>query len=100
MDKLITVREDGGTLRFLVYDQEWTREALEELRREHGVYFRPDSVVGVMRRGKLLRLGMEDDGTLSFGPESPCFHVHWARGLAAELEEAAAAAENNQQAPE
>ena len=89
MEKLITRIEDGATLRFLVYDQEWTPEALEELRREHGVYFRTDSAVAVMRRGKILALGIEDDGAISFGPEAPRFHVRYASALAESLREAA-----------
>ena len=88
MEKLITAREEGAVRRFYVWDQEWTPEALEELRRDHGILFRADSVVAVMVRGKILVLGMEDDGVLTFGPESPCFHVNWAGGLAAELAEA------------
>ena len=81
MEKLITRIEDGATLRFLVYDQTWTPEALEELRREHGVYFRADSAVAVMVRGKILALGMEDDSVIRFGPDAPRFHVHYAAGL-------------------
>ncbi len=34
MEKRITKIEEGAALRFLVYDQTWTPEALEELRRE------------------------------------------------------------------
>lgn len=81
MEKRITKIEEGAALRFLVYDQTWTPEALEELRREHGVYFRADSAVAVMVRGKILALGMEDDGVIRFGPEAPRFHVHYAAGL-------------------
>ena len=88
MDKLITAREEGATRRFFVWDQEWTPEALEELRRDHGILFREDSVVPVMIRGKILVLGIEDDGVLSFGPDAPRFHVRWAPALTDELEEA------------
>ncbi len=88
MDKLITAREEGATRRFFVWDQEWTPEALEELRRDHGILFREDSVVPVMIRGKILILGIEDDGVLSFGPDAPRFHAAYAGGLAAELAEA------------
>ena len=92
MEKLITAWEEGATRRFSVWDQEWTEEALEELRRDHGVIFRADSVVPVLVRGKALVLGIEDDGVLTFGPAAPCFHARWAPGLAAELVEAAALA--------
>ncbi len=95
MEKLITKIEDGAMVRFLVWDQEWTEAAIEELRRDHGVFFRPDSAVGVMVRGKILALGIEDDGALSFGPEAPRFHAAYAPGLAASLVEAAAAAASN-----
>ena len=91
MEKLITKMEDSATERFLVYDQTWTPEALEELREEHGVYFRADSAVAVMVRGKILALGMEDDGIISFGPEAPRFHVHYAAGLMESLRRAAEA---------
>ena len=92
MDKLITAWEEGATRRFSVWDQEWTPEALEELRRDHGVIFREDSVVPVMIRGRILVLGIEDDGVLTFGPDAPRFHVSYAPSLAAELVEAAASA--------
>ena len=92
MEKLITAWEDGPIRRFSVWDQEWTEEALAELRRDHGVFFRADSAVGVMVRGKILALGIEDDGVLSFGPEAPRFHTAYVPGLAACLVEAAAAA--------
>ena len=88
MEKLITAWEEGATRRFSVWDQEWTPEALEELRRDHGVIFRADSVVPVLVRGRILVLGIEDDGVLTFGADAPCFHVNWAGGLAAELAEA------------
>ena len=88
MEHLITAWEEGATRRFSVWDQEWTPEALEELRRDHGILFRADSVVPVMIRGKILVLGIEDDGVLTFGPDAPRFHVHWAGALAAELAEA------------
>jgi hypothetical protein len=88
MEKLITAWEEGAVQRFSVWDQEWTPEALEELRRDHGVIFRADSVVPVMIRGTILSLGIEDDGVLTFGADVPRFHVNWAGGLAAELAEA------------
>ena len=88
MDKLITAWEEGATRRFSVWDQEWTEAAFEELRREHNVLFRADSVVPVLIRGKILTLGIEDDGVLIFGPEAPSFHVHWAPALAETLAEA------------
>ncbi len=88
MEKLITVEESGATLRFRVWDQEWSEAAFEELRREHNVLFRADSVVPVLIRGKILTLGIEDDGVLIFGPEAPRFHVHWAPALAETLREA------------
>lgn len=81
MEKLITERRDGAILRYSVYNQEWTEEALEELRREHGVLFRADGAVPVRIRGTILSLGIEDDGVLSFGPDSPRFHVCWAPAL-------------------
>lgn len=88
MEKLITERCDGAIRRYIVYDQSWTEEALEELRRDHGILFRADSVVPVMIRGTILTLGIEDDGVLSFGPDSPCFHVCWAPALADTLNRA------------
>ncbi len=93
MEKLISRELEGETLCFRVRDQEWSQEAREELAREHGVLFFEDSVVPVLIRGKLLRLGTEDDGLLRFPPEAPRFHVRWAQGLARELEAAAAEAE-------
>ena len=42
MEKLITKIEDGATLRYRVWDQEWTEEAFEELWRDHGILFRED----------------------------------------------------------
>ena len=95
MEKLITKIEDGAAERYLVFDQEWTPEALEELRREHGVYFRADSAVAVRLRGKMLALGIEDDGCISIGPEAPRFHVGYAAALAAELLDTVLAAEDN-----
>ena len=95
MEKLITKFEDGAAERYLVFDQEWTPEALEELRREHGVYFRADSAVAVRLRGKMLALGIEDDGCISIGPEAPRFHVSYAAALAAELLDSVIAAEDN-----
>ena len=94
MNQLITAWEEGATRRFSVWDQEWTPEALEELRRDHGVFFRADSAVPVMLRGKILVLGIEDDGSLSFGPDAPRFHVAYAPALAAELLDAELAAES------
>ena len=94
MEKLITAREEGATRRFSVWDQEWTPDALEELRRDHGVFFRADSAVPVMLRGKILVLGIEDDGVLTFGPDAPRFHVAYAPALAAELLDAELAAES------
>ena len=88
MEKLITAWTDGATRRFSVWNQEWTEAAIEELRREHNILFRKDSVVPVLVRGKMLTIGIEDDGVLSFGSDAPCFHVRWAPALAAELEEA------------
>ncbi len=85
MKKLITKNENGAAERYLVYDQEWTPEALEELRREHGVYFRADSAVAVRLRGNVIALGIEDDGCITIGPEAPRFHVRFAPALAAEL---------------
>ena len=90
MERLISAWEDGATRRFSVWDQEWTPEALEELRRDHGVLFREDIAVPVMIRGKILVLGIEDDGVLSFGPDAPRFHAAYAPALIAELTEAAA----------
>lgn len=90
MEKWITAWEEGAVRRFSVWEQEWTPEALEELRRDHGIFFRADSAVPVMVRGKILVLGIEDDGVLTFGADAPRFHVNWAGGLAAELAEAAA----------
>ena len=94
MNQLITAWEEGATRRFSVWDQEWTPEALEELRRDHGVFFRADSAVPVMLRGKILVLGIEDDGVLTFGPDAPRFHVDYAPALAAELLDAELAAES------
>ena len=94
MNQLITAWEEGATRRFSVWDQEWTPEALEELRRDHGVFFRADSAVPVMLRGKILVLGIEDDGVLSFGPDAPRFHAAYAPALAAELRDAVLAAES------
>ena len=85
MEQLITRIEDGPYLRFLVWDQEWTEAAVEELRRDHGVFFSAEGVVPVMVRGRILVLGIEDDGVLTFGADAPRFHVNWAGGLAAEL---------------
>ena len=45
MEKLITTEQDGAAVRYSVKGQEWTPEALEELRREHGILFRADGVV-------------------------------------------------------
>ncbi len=92
MESLITVMQEDGFLRFLVRDQEWTEPALAELRRDHGVFFRTDSAVAVRVRGSILALGIEDDGCITFGPESPRFHASYAPALAAELVEAAARA--------
>ena len=94
MNQLITAWEEGATRRFSVWDQEWTPEALEELRRDHGVFFRADSAVPVMLRGKILVLGIEDDGVLTFGPDAPRFHVAYAPALAAELLDSELAAES------
>ena len=88
MEKLITKIEDGATLRFRVWDQEWTDEAIAELREDHGVLFRADSVTAVMLRGTILALGMEDDGEITFGPEAPRFHVAYAPALIDSLQEA------------
>ena len=89
MKKLITKIENSAAERYLVYDQEWTPEALEELRQEHGVFFRADSAVAVRVRGRILSLGIEDDGAICFGPESPSFHVRFAPALAGLLQDAA-----------
>ncbi len=89
MNKLITAWEEGATRRFSVWDQEWTPEAIEELRLDHGVFFRADGAVPVLVRGKILVLGIEDDGVLSFGPDAPRFHVSYAPALSACLTEAA-----------
>ncbi|MBR6377260.1 MAG: hypothetical protein IKS05_05805 [Oscillospiraceae bacterium] len=88
MEQLITARQEGATQRYYVYDQEWTQKALEELWAEHGILFRADGVVPVMIRGSILTLGIEDDGVLSFGAESPSFHAAYAGALAALLEKA------------
>ena len=90
MNQRVTVKEEAGFLRFYAWDQEWTEPALEELRRDHGVFFREGSAVAVMVRGSILALGIEDDGCITFGPEAPRFHVAYAPALAAELVEAAA----------
>jgi hypothetical protein len=47
-----------------------------------------------MLRGKILVLGIEDDGVLTFGPDAPRFHVAYAPALAAELLDAELAAES------
>ena len=88
MEKLITTWREGATRRFSVRDQEWTEAAIEELRREHNILFRQDSVVPLLLQGKILTIGIEDDGVLSFGPDAPRFHVRWAPALTDELEEA------------
>lgn len=88
MEQLITRIEDGPYLRFRVWDQEWTEAAVEELHRDHGVFFSTDGVVPVMVRGRILVLGIEDDGVLTFGPDAPCFHVCYAPALIGSLEEA------------
>ncbi len=88
MEKLITKIEDGATLRYRVWDQEWTEEAFEELWRDHGILFRADSFVPVMVRGRILALGIEDDGELAFGPDAPRFHVCYAPALIDSLQEA------------
>jgi len=90
MDRLITEKQEGSQLRYYVREQEWTPPALEELRRDYGVFFRESSAVAVMVRGSILALGIEDDGCITFGPEAPRFHVAYAPALAAELVEAAA----------
>ena len=88
MEKLITRIEDDATLRYRVREQEWTEEALEELWRDHGILFREGSFVPVMVRGRILALGIEDDGELSFSPDAPRFHVCYAPALIESLEEA------------
>ena len=88
MEKLITKIEDGATLRYRVWDQEWTEEAIEELRQDHGILFREDGFVPVMIRGRILTLGMEDDGELAFGPDAPRFLVNYAPALIDSLQEA------------
>lgn len=88
MEKLITTEQDGAAVRYSVKGQEWTPEALEELRREHGILFRADGVVPLRIRGSMLRLGIEDDGVLFFSPDAPCFHVSYAPSLLRTLEEA------------
>ncbi len=92
MEKRITKIENGAAERYLVSNQAWTAQALEELRREHGVYFRADSAVAVRLRGNVIALGIEDDGCISIGPEAPRFHVSYAAALAAELLETVIAA--------
>ena len=88
MKKLITKIEDGATLRYRVWDQEWTEEAFEELWRDHVILFRADCFVPVMIRGRILALGIEDDGELAFGPDAPRFHVCYAPALIESLKDA------------
>jgi hypothetical protein len=88
VEKLITVTQKGAFVRYTVRGQDWSDAAIEELRRDYGILFRPDGVVPVLIRGSVLQLGIEDDGVLFFGPESPCFHVGYAPSLIRSLQEA------------
>ena len=94
MDQWIKKTEllDGEA--YTVRGQEWTEEALLELRTEHNIVLLPDSVTAVKIDGSMLTIGIEDDGTLFFRRNAPSFHAAWSGALIQELEEAASIVED------
>ena len=87
---------------FSVYDQWWSKEAIQELRDKHNIIFmssggasKPVMIIPRDGEAPLVAIGVEDDGTLyfrrnSYGQYANSFDSSWIDSLIADLQAAKA----------
>lgn len=88
---------DDTNLEIDTYDQDWDKESIQQLKKEHNIFFmsKSDAVLPVQiimdknNKPRLFRIGVEDDGTLFFGNNiNVNAHVHWIDSLIKDLQAA------------